>query len=263
MIIEIFGPPAAGKTTFVTVLAAALRERGHAVEAMISSRPAEADTVAQSAGRMPVPSAAVLRRIAKPFSEILRLALRHGAASPGQAADLIRLLPPKSPIWFVRLSQYLLRLNTAWHQALDKDQIVIFDQAYVQAVCSLILLGRPANDALVMELLQRVPRPDLLIQLEAPEPVLAARLRERSRDQGIIERFFEFDLSTNLESVRVIKDLDRLMKAEGRPMIRASSLDHRLLLDSIAAIEALRVRAPERAQPVAERDVSPAVPTLA
>jgi thymidylate kinase len=257
MIIEIFGPPAAGKTTFVTVLAAALRERGHVVEAMISSRPAET-----SAGRPQIPASAVLRRLAKPFAEVLRLVFRPGATKPGQAAELIRMLPPKSPVWFIRLSQYLLRLNTAWQQAQTKDHIVIFDQAYVQVICSMILLGPHVPDDTVKDLLHRVPRPDLLIQLEAPHAVLEARLRERSRDQGMLERYFEFDLATNLASVQVINDLDVLMRADNLPMIRASSTDQQLLADTIAAIETLRVRMPERAvggQGRAVASVAPAV----
>lgn len=263
MIIEIFGPPAAGKTTFVVSLATALRERGHVVETMISSRPAETRPAPRVGDMSAVPLPAVVRRLARPFSEIVKLARNPGASSPGQAAELIRLLPPRSAIWFVRLAQYLLRLNTTWQRAKGKDHIVLFDQAYVQAVCSLILLGRPANEARVMQLLDRIPHPDLLIQLEAPEPVLEARLRDRSRDQSAMERFFEFDLTTNLDSIRVIKDLDRLMKVQGRPMISASSLDQRLLSDSIAAIEKLHVRSVDRTVPAVERPTSPVVPTLA
>jgi adenylate kinase family enzyme len=41
MIIELFGPPGAGKTTFARALAARLRERGHTVDLILSQRPAE------------------------------------------------------------------------------------------------------------------------------------------------------------------------------------------------------------------------------
>ena len=41
MIIELFGPPAAGKTTFARTLATRLRDLGHPVELMLSYRPSE------------------------------------------------------------------------------------------------------------------------------------------------------------------------------------------------------------------------------
>ena len=40
MIVELFGPPGAGKTTFARTLAAHLRERGHTVDLILSHRPA-------------------------------------------------------------------------------------------------------------------------------------------------------------------------------------------------------------------------------
>ena len=41
MIVEIFGPPAAGKTTLAHALAGQLRERGFAVDLALSYRPSE------------------------------------------------------------------------------------------------------------------------------------------------------------------------------------------------------------------------------
>ena len=263
MIIEVFGPPAAGKTTFVAALATALRERGHVVETMISSRPAEAEEAPHAGDATGLVMPAVLTRVIRPFAEVLKLARHPSASSPGQTAELMRLMPPKSPIWFVRVAQYLLRLNTTWQRAAHKVYIVLFDQAYVQAVCSLILLGRPADDALVMRLLDKIPHPDLLIQLEAPKSVLETRLRDRCRDQSVMERFFEFDLTTNLDSIRVIEDLDRLVARRGWPMIRACSLDQQLLAQSIAMIEAICVHSTNRPALQTKSVSNPVIPTLA
>ena len=41
MIVELFGPPGVGKTTFASALTAFLRQRGQAVDSLMSYRPAE------------------------------------------------------------------------------------------------------------------------------------------------------------------------------------------------------------------------------
>jgi hypothetical protein len=135
------------------------------------------------------------------------------------------------------LSQYIARLSHSWYQASSTDHIVLFDQAYVQAVCSLAVVGRAADETVLARALNVTPKADLLIRLDAPRDVLKARLCERHRLQGAIERLFEFVLRRNLESIQVIDHLHDLLRQSGQPVICASSLDPRALRESIEKIE--------------------------
>jgi thymidylate kinase len=146
------------------------------------------------------------------------------------------MLPPKNLIWSIRLSQYILRLSHAWQRASQANHIVLFDQAFVQVVCSLALLGRAPDEALIAQALDCAPKSDLLIRLDAPYETLETRLRERGRRQSTIERLFELDLNTNLESMRIVDQLDDLLRKRGRSVIRAASLDHGSLRESVERI---------------------------
>ena len=99
MIIELFGPPGAGKTTFARALTARLRERGHLAELKLSSRPTERqpvlDLCGAAAGRY---QNAVIHRLSRPLGEMLTIA-RHPFANSRDvktAVHLVRLLPPTS-----------------------------------------------------------------------------------------------------------------------------------------------------------------------
>ncbi len=140
MIIELFGPPGAGKTTFAQALAARLRERGHVAELVLSYRSAERLRCLDPCVAVPRPhqTAAVVHRLTRPVVEMLTLA-RHpfvNSHDVSTAVNLIRILPPRNLVWSIRLSQYISRLSHSWYQASAAGHIVLFDQAYVQAVCS-------------------------------------------------------------------------------------------------------------------------------
>jgi RecA/RadA recombinase len=241
MIIELFGPPGAGKTTFAQALGARLRERGHVAELALSYRPAEClpcldPRVGVSARHR---TGAVARRLSRPVVEMLSLA-RHPFGNThdvGTAVDLIKLLPPKNLVWSIKLGQYISRLSHSWHEASSVGHIVMFDQAYVQAVCSLAVVSRVADETTLARALDIMPKSDVLIRLEAPRDVLTARLCERHRMQGPVERLLEFDLKRNLESIQIIDRLHELLRLNGRPVTCASSLDQRSLRDSVEEVE--------------------------
>jgi thymidylate kinase len=241
MIIELFGPPGAGKTTFAHALAAYLREHGRVVELILSYRPAEPSSAvgAGIADPMQHQAAAVVRRVTRPAVEMLTM-VRHPVANSRDvrtAADLIRLLSPKSLIWSMRMRQYIIRLSHAWQRASQASHIVLFDQGFVQAVCSLALLGRTPDDALIARALGCVPKSDFLIRIDAPRGTLESRLRDRERHQSAIERLFELDLETNLDSMRIVDHLDDLLWRQGRSAIAATSLDWHSLRESLERIE--------------------------
>jgi len=241
MIIELFGPPGAGKTTFAQALTNRLRRNGHTVELVLSHRPVEGHRQRQS-DRDPASDgwiAPAAERLSRPLLEVLALARHPRALSHeiGAVADLFRALPPRNKIWGARFAQYVLRLMHSWTRASAARHIVLFDQAFVQIIGTLVQFGRAADEAVIARALDCSPRPDLLIRLDAPPETLAIRLNERTRRQSALERLFEVDLAVNLDSIRIIDHLHALLRDRGEFVITGSSLDDRSLCQSIERIE--------------------------
>jgi thymidylate kinase len=236
MIIELFGPPGAGKTTFARALAASLRRNGQTVDLMLSYRPAELSPATDvHAHRV----SSVLRRLARPLAETLTMT-RHPITSAqhlSSAWDLIKIIPPSHILWRLRLAQYLLRLSRAWFQASEAEHVVLFDQAFVQAVCSLALLCGSANVRSISQALDKIPKSDLLIMLQAPVDILEARLCERQSHESRMERLLELDLATSLKSSVIINNLLELLPSKGRQISIVTSLDRVSLEDGLTRIE--------------------------
>ncbi|WP_204302011.1 hypothetical protein, partial [Klebsiella pneumoniae] len=74
------------------------------------------------------------------------------------AISLVRMLPPKSFIWRVRLGQYIMRLSKCWSNHSGSTEIVIFDQAFVQAICSLALFNQAADERALERALAVTPK---------------------------------------------------------------------------------------------------------
>jgi thymidylate kinase len=245
MVIELFGPPGVGKTTFACAVADRLRERGRDVRLVLSYRPSE-DPLASRVGasraeglaRLRIPAA--LQRLVRPMVE--SLAAAGHSADPGEtraAAELMRLLAPRNVIHSFRVRQYLHRLSRIWRGAPLAGDIVLFDQAFVQAVYTSALLARAANPEGLGLALDAVPEADLFVRLDAPLEILEARLAERRRRQGRIERLF--DAWTSLESLWIFDRLHELLRAWGRPVICVDSTDQRSLGEGVDRVEAITV----------------------
>lgn len=233
MIVEIFGPQGVGKTTFARALAAELQNQHQNVDLVLSYRPAE--RLPTNKHPASAPTAAVAIRLARPVVELLTMTFHPFAYRNdlSTAASLLKALPPKNFLSSVRLSQYILRLSHSWHMASSSSHITLFDQAFIQAVCSLVLSHPPADEALIARALDVIPKPDLLIQLDASPDILAARLHNRQRFQSPVERMLEVDPETNSEEHPIFENLLALLRKRGQPVTCINSSDPGSLDDAV------------------------------
>jgi thymidylate kinase len=238
MIIELFGPPAAGKTTFAHALAKALEKNGFDAQLIASSRPAEGGSIQvermQGLSWCETALANPLSRAAKAVSAapILLTGLRTDELT----ASLMNLLPPRTLLRSIRCHRFLSLLSRSWKMASASDRIVVFDQGFLTALCSMALFARLVDRSIIARGLALIPRPNLLVRLDAPRATLEARLRSRLARQGAVERLFEFDLQTNLRQVETIREVADMLQEQGRRMMHVNSLDRRLLEDAVERI---------------------------
>jgi thymidylate kinase len=234
MIIELFGPPAAGKTTLAHALAATLKKNGFDVQLMASSRPAERVQVERNR-----PLSWCRTVLAAPLSRATKLftpALLAGARNDELTESLMDLLPARTLWWSVRYRRFLFLLSRSWKIASTSDQIVIFDQGFMTALCSMALLARSVDRSAMIRGLALIPRPNLLVRLDAPREILEARLRARLARQGTVERWLEFDLKTSLQQIETTSEVAHMLQQQGGHMMHVSSLDRCLLEKAVDRI---------------------------
>jgi thymidylate kinase len=237
MIVEFFGPPSAGKTTLALALADELRRRGHTVTQHLSLRPAEQPPKRfHGEIRSQSPLGAVISRLGRPFGQFLRTASGLSRGEVRVFGEFLGTLPPRNPLWTLRLGQYLMRLGAEWSAAARTEDVALFDQAYVQFICSLAMHSADCDAKSLAHLLSISPAPDMLILVDAPNSTLKQRLHERLRGQSFFERLLEFDMKVNLASTNVIRDVADMLIQQGRSFTRVSSADPAAARHSVDSI---------------------------
>jgi len=117
-----------------------------------------------------------------------------------------------------------------------RDRIVIFDQGFLTALCSMALLAGSVDRSFLLRGLALIPRPNLLIRLDAPREILESRLHSRLGRQGPVERWFEFDLQTSLQQIELTNEVAQMLREKGGRMMHVSSLDRRMLENEVDRI---------------------------
>lgn len=241
MIIECLGPPASGKTTLAVALAERLRQGGLDVQLRLSSRPGEGFL-----GRMEEGSRALLsplgtmaRRLLRPAYELTVAAVRSFAdRADGHCSDaLARGLARGQILRFLRMKQYLIRLENAWSQATRKEAICIFDQGYLQVIATIMLHRPDLGDAELMTLIEAAPKSDLVIFVDTPVDEIERRLGQRRRKLGRLGWLFEEELGAIRRQAEAAAHLKELLSQSGRRILAVQCADEALVESFVGGME--------------------------
>jgi RecA/RadA recombinase len=230
VIIEFFGPPGSGKTTFSLTLADRLRAGGYSASLRLGARPGE-EVLATGAHAEDEPSTSfktAARRLIFPAYELISKAggWSTNASPNGRVASMLsKALPQGQILRSLRMRQYLYRLSNVWAQAGRSQDIWLFDQAYIQAVASIALVQPGMTDESILALLQAAPHADIAFRLEAPLGDLEARLGRRHRHIGGLGRMLEETSVGVLEHAALAKRIEGLLLRLDRQVLTLSSVD--------------------------------------
>ncbi|TPN33551.1 exopolysaccharide biosynthesis protein [Mesorhizobium sp. B2-3-3] len=233
MIIEFFGSPGSGKTTFAHALAEQLRGKGYHAKVALSYKPGT------RAGSFDLGIFLFVSRIVSAILSTARILV----SSRGRPNDLfislslVRLIPPKRRIWRARIWQYILHLSRRWSRAKQSSEIIIFDQGYVQAIGSLAAFNGSTDHATLAKALSLAPPADLTVRLVVPSVVVENRLRRRMEREPPAERIFEADMNVNMRSLGVFESINDLLAISGRKVISVENADGRSKFNGICKVE--------------------------
>ncbi|RWD67625.1 AAA family ATPase [Mesorhizobium sp.] len=245
MIIELFGPPGAGKTTLLRRVCHGMAERGVSVKTVNGYRLIEQASASQDVPETRHGIGRIGRKIAT-CGPILLATLPNNSV----AARLLASLPLRSRTWSWRMKVDIALLWESWHIAQESEGCFIFEEGLIQALCAMLVFARnPSVDA-IRDTLAFLPRPDILVQLDAPQETLRRRLVDRYAQQPFLEvLLFELGVERGLRQADLARQVGECLNREGWPLIQVNGDDPHNFEKVIAKVSAGHVKEIALARP--------------
>ncbi|TPI09030.1 lipopolysaccharide biosynthesis protein [Mesorhizobium sp. B4-1-3] len=232
MIIELFGPPGAGKAVFAHELAHRLRGQGYPTKVVLSHKPMRRERSVDLGIFMVVFRVlAAMVSTAKLFIYTPDL-IRYIST----ASSMMKSIQPRKFIWKARIWQKILNLSYRWDQARQSKEVTIFDQGYVQAVAALAISHGCTDSVSIAQALKKTPDADFTFRVVLPRSVVETRLLERMRQEPLAERILEADFDASMRSFGVFQDIDDILVASGRKTVSVETLDDQSLSESVQRV---------------------------
>ncbi|TRC71360.1 AAA family ATPase [Mesorhizobium sp. WSM4307] len=221
MIIELFGPPGAGKTTLLRGLCQGMAKYDINVKTVNGYRLIEYGSAQEDGPEVRHGIGRIGKKIATSGPVLLSTLPKDGVA-----ARLLASIPLRSRTWSWRMKVDITLLCESWRQAQQSEGYFIFEEGLIQALCALVVLARNPSIDVVRDCLAFMPRPDLLIQLDAPQETLRRRLMDRHAQQPLLEvLLFELGVDRGLRQADISREIGKCLRQDGWPLIQVNGAE--------------------------------------
>ncbi|WP_411970617.1 hypothetical protein [Mesorhizobium sp. CA14] len=144
----------------------------------------------------------------------------------------------------------IAQLCESWHKAQESEGYFVFEEGLIQAVCAMIVFARNPNIDAIRDSLTFLPRPDLLVQLDAPPETVRRRLVDRYARQPLIEvLLFELGVERALKQADISRKIGDCLYQDGWPLIKVNGGDPHNFENVIARVFGEHTKETSLAQP--------------